>query len=192
MTSLDKAIAGIDEKNSQDPTIEIYKDKEYPKELLYSHRMVQKLIDFKPDAPEELQIAARAQHICRWQYPREDFPMDRIGYLKWRENLKKEHAAITSGILEEAGYDEAFIKRVAFLIQKKLIKKDSGTQLLEDVICLVFLEFYFEDFAKKHPEDKMVDIVQKTWAKMSKEGQDEALKLPLSSYSLDLITKALA
>ena len=192
MTKIEQAAALIDEKNSQDPHIEIAAGKEYPKELLYSLRMVQKLLQFKPDASEELQIAARAQHICRWMSPREQYPMDRIGYLKWREDLKKMHADITAKILEETGYSAEFIDRVSFLIKKKLIKKDEGTQTLEDVICLVFLENYLEEFAAKHPEEKIVDILQKTWGKMSEEGHEAALKLPLTPHSMKLIKKALA
>ncbi|MEH6408675.1 MAG: DUF4202 domain-containing protein [Leeuwenhoekiella sp.] len=192
MTKIEQAAALIDEKNSQDPHIELAEGKEYPKELLYSLRMVQKLLQFKPDASEELQIAARAQHICRWMSPREQYPMDRVGYLKWREDLKKMHADITAKILEKVGYSADFIDRVSFLIKKKLIKKDEGTQTLEDVICLVFLENYLEEFAAKHPDEKIVDILQKTWGKMSEEGHEAALKLPLTAHSLSLIKKALA
>ena len=121
----------------------------HPKEWLYAIRMSEQLVEFAPDASEELRIAARAQHICRWKSPREDYPMDRPGYLRWREDLKKMHAKLTGEILEEVGYDSEFIKRVQFLIRKKQLKKDEGTQTLEDVICLVFLKYYFEDFAAK-------------------------------------------
>lgn len=192
MTKFEKAIALIDRKNSDDPNTEFFLDKNYPKELLYSQRMSEKLMHFKPHASEELRIAARAQHICRWQSPRDSYPMDRIGYLKWREDLKKMHARLTSEILEEVGYDTDFIERVSFLIRKKLIKKDEGTQTLEDVICLVFLQYYFEEFAEKHPDEKVIDILQKTWGKMSEEGHQAALNLPLSEKSLGLIKRALA
>tara|TARA_R110002020_G_scaffold179023_3_gene372124 strand:+ start:569 stop:1147 length:579 start_codon:yes stop_codon:yes gene_type:complete len=192
MTKFEKAIALIDRKNSDDPNTEFFLDKNYPKELLYSQRMSEKLLHFKPQASEELRIAARAQHICRWQSPRDSYPMDRIGYLKWREDLKKMHARLTSEILEEVGYDIDFIERVSFLIRKKLIKKDEGTQTLEDVICLVFLQYYFEEFADKHPDEKVIVILQKTWGKMSEEGHQAALGLPLSEKSLGLIKRALA
>lgn len=192
MSKFEKAIAAIDQKNAEDPHIEIYDGKEYPKELLYSQRMSEKLLEFQPDASDELQIAARAQHICRWKTPRSDYPMDRPGYLRWREDLKKFHADLTADILREVGYDEEFIKRVSFLIRKKLIKKDEESQTMEDVVCLVFLQFYFDDFAAKHDDEKVVDIVQKTWAKMSPKGHNAALKLPLSKESLRLIKEALA
>lgn len=192
MSKFEKAIATIDQKNAEDPHIEIYDGKEYPKELLYSQRMSEKLLEFQPDASDELQIAARAQHICRWKTPRSEYPMDRPGYLRWREDLKKFHADLTADILREVGYDEEFIKRVSFLIRKKLIKKDEESQTMEDVVCLVFLQFYFDDFAAKHEDEKVVDIVQKTWAKMSPQGHNAALQLPLSKESLRLIKEALA
>ena len=175
MTKFEQALKLIDERNATDPNLETVDGKEYPKELLYSQRMSQKLLEFIPDASKELQIAARAQHICRWQIPRKDYPMDKVGYLKWREELKKMHAKITAEILETSGYDKEFIDRVAFLIRKKMLKKDADTQALEDVICLVFLQFYFEEFAAKHNDEKVIDILQKTWRKMSDEGHQAAL-----------------
>ncbi len=191
MNKFNEAVKRIDHKNAKDPNLETANGKEFPKELLYSQRMTEKLLDFHPRASEALQIAARAQHICRWKVPRHTYPMNRVGYLKWREGLKKTHAEITDGILEEVGYDEDFRKRVSFLIQKRLIKKDEESQIMEDVVCLVFLEHYFEDFAAKHKDDKVVDIVKKTWAKMSPEGHQAASKLPLSEHSLSLIKEAL-
>lgn len=187
-----EAIEKIDRANAQDPNTEIYQGKEYPKELLYSQRMTETLLSFEPNASEELQIAARAQHIERWKIDRNSYPMDRIGYLKWREELKKMHAEITTDILKEVGYDDSFSERVSFLIKKKLLKKDEETQTLEDVICLVFIQYYFEDFADKHSDEKIIDILQKTWEKMSDKGHQAALKLPLNDKSLSLIKQALA
>ncbi|MFI8378282.1 DUF4202 domain-containing protein [Leeuwenhoekiella sp. NPDC079379] len=188
---MDKVIAAIDALNSEDPNFKTIEGKQFPKELLYSQRMTRQLEHFENEASQELKIAARAQHICRWKSPREDYPMNRVGYLNWREDLKKMHAALTGEILKEFHYTQTFIDRVQFLIKKKLIKKDKESQTLEDVICLVFLEFYFEDFAAKHEEEKVIDVVQKTWAKMSHKGHDTALTLPLSDTSLELINKAL-
>ena len=192
MTKLEQAIQKIDALNAQDPNLEKDGEQEVPKELLYSQRMTQHLFAFEPDASEPLQVAARAQHICRWKSPREDYAMTRVGYLKWREELKKMHAQVTGDLLESLGFEKEFIDRVQFLIKKKRIKKDQESQTLEDVICLVFLSYYFEDFAAKHETDKVIDIVQKTWAKMSEKGQQAALKLPLSATTLDLVGKALA
>ena len=185
------ASAWIDAENEADPNNEIYQDVTYPKELLYSDRMYERLMIFQPSASEAVQIATKAQHICRWKMPRESYPMDRVGYLKWREDLKKFHAATTAEILKKAGYDDPFIDRVSFLIEKKLLKRDEETQLLEDIICLVFLEFYFDAFASKHDTEKMKNIIQKTWNKMSDKGQQEALKIDFSTENLQLIKDAL-
>lgn len=191
MTPFQKASTWIDAENAQDPNSEIYQSKTHPKELLYSNRMYERLMDFCPNASEEVQIAAKAQHICRWKMPRESYPMDRVGYLKWREELKKFHAQTTAEILAKAGYSDEFIARVSFLIEKKLLKKDAETQLLEDVICLVFLEFYFDPFVQKHDREKMKNIILKTWNKMSELGHQEALKINFSEDNLALIKEAL-
>ncbi|WP_299098281.1 DUF4202 domain-containing protein [uncultured Winogradskyella sp.] len=190
-TKFEKAIALIDQKNSEDPNSIAYEGKEFPKELLYSQRMMSKLLDVDANASEELQIAIRAQHIGRWQIERKSYPMDKIGYFQWRNDLKKMHSEITSQILNSVGYDKPFVDRVSFLINKKLIKKDTETQSLEDVACLVFLEYYLEDFIAKHTDEKIIDILQKTWGKMSAKGQELALQLDLSSKGLSLVKKAL-
>jgi len=191
MTPFQNASAWIDAENAQDPNSEIYQSNSYPKELLYSNRMYERLMDFYPNASEEVQIASKAQHICRWKMPRESYPMDRVGYLKWREDLKKFHAQTTAEILEKAGYSPVFIDRVSFLIEKKLLKKDAETQLLEDVICLVFLEYYFDAFVQKHDREKMKNIILKTWNKMSENGHQEALKINFSDVNLQLIKDSL-
>ncbi len=191
-TKFEKAIELIDNENSKDTRKESFNNKEYPKELLYSYRMTDKLLEYDPNASDELKIAARAQHINRWKIARNTYPMDRVGYLKWREALNKMHADITSSILAEVEYDSDFINRVVFLINKKLIKKDAESQVLEDVVCLVFLEYYFEVFSNKHEDDKLIDIIKKTWNKMSKKGHEAALKLQFSDENLMLIQQAVS
>lgn len=186
------AIQLIDAANSKDPNTETVSGKTLPKELLYSNRMLNRLMSFEPNASETVQIAVKAQHICRWEIARNSYPMDRVGYLKWREALKKFHASKTTSILEEVGYESSFIDRVCFLIEKKMLKKDPETQLVEDVICLVFLDHYFEDFVLKHDTDKLKNIILKTWNKMSDKGQQTALTLPFSSSNLQLIKEALS
>jgi hypothetical protein len=190
-TPFQNASKCIDAENAQDPNQEIYQSVTYPKELLYSNRMYERLMDFYPNASETVQIASKAQHICRWKIARESYPMDRVGYLRWREDLKKFHAQTTATILEKAGYPEEFIARVSFLIEKKLLKKDVETQLLEDVICLVFLEYYLDPFVHKHDREKMKNIILKTWNKMSETGHQEALKINYSTTNLELIKEAL-
>lgn len=187
---LTKAFQLFDQANSEDPNQEEYLGKTYPKELLYAMRMTEKLNNFDPHASEALQLTARCQHIRRWEIPRDSYPMDRVGYLKWRQELKKFHAQIASEILEEVGYETDIIDKVSFLLEKKQLKKNEETQTLEDVICLVFLEFYLEPFSKKHPEGKNIEILQKTWRKMSEKGREAALDLPLSKKTHALVAKA--
>jgi hypothetical protein len=154
--------------------------------------MTRKLLQFEPNASKALQIAARAQHICRWRIPRDEYPMDRVGYLKWRETLKKMHADLTTEILKQVDYDATYIDRIRNIILKKRIKKNEESQTIEDTICLVFLDYYFEEFAEKHPDEKVIDILQKTWKKMSERGRNEALKLSFSERSTKLIHSALS
>lgn len=191
MSKFQKAISLIDQVNAEDPSKEIVAGKEIAKELLYSIRMTDKLNHFDPGSSEAMRLAVRAQHIARWKIPRSDFPMDRVGYLRWREELKKMHAEMAGQLLEEAGYEEETIERTKFLIRKKQLKTDPDTQTMEDVICLVFLEYYFEEFAAKHEPAKIIDILQKTWAKMSEKGHRAALQLPLSPSSLALVKEAI-
>ena len=122
-TKIQQAFDLINQKNAQDPNIEISEGNQYPKELLYAERMSTTLLKTFPNSSEELKIAAKAQHICRWKITRKSYPMDKVGYFNWRNDLKKMHAKITSEILEEVGYDETFRKRVSFLIRKKALKK---------------------------------------------------------------------
>ncbi len=187
----EKAIHLFDQANRNDPTVEVWEGLSFPKELLYAQRMTERLAQFAPDASEALQLAVRCQHICRWQIPRDSYEMNRKGYLTWRRDLGKFHANKAAEILSVVGYEEATIERVGFLLQKKQLKKDVETQVLEDVICLVFLEFYFEKFSEKYPAQKLIEILQKTWTKMSVKGQQAALELSLSKESLALISKAL-
>lgn len=193
MTTADKlqhAFQLFDAANQQDPNTEVFEGKNYPKELLYAHRMTEQLNIFTPNASEALQLTARCQHICRWEIPRDSYTMDRKGYLRWRQELKKFHAKKADEVLKKVGYSPEIIEKVKFLLEKKQLKKNQETQTLEDVICLVFLRYYFEPFAAKHPEEKTIDILQKTWRKMSSKGHEAALKLPLSENALKLVTKA--
>ena len=191
MNRLEQTLAAFDAANAQDPNIDIVNGKEIPKELIYSQRMTEQLHKFLPEASEALQLAARSQHICRWKIPRSDYPMDRQGYKKWRLDLAVFHGETAGKIMAENGYEEQLIQRVKDLLLKRSLKRDQEVQALEDVVCLVFLEFYLDDFASKHDEAKLIDIIQKTWNKMSEAGHAAALKLPFSNAMLTLITKAL-
>lgn len=187
-----RAIQEFDKANRADPNEVVWQGTSYPKELLYGQQMTACLNDFQPNASESLQLAARAQHICRWEIPRKSFPMNKEGYHLWRNSLKKFHAEKAAGILLEVGYDQPTIDQVKFLLQKKQLKRNSDTQTLEDVICLVFLQYYMEDFAAHNTEEKMIQILQKTWGKMSEVGQEKALTLKLPASIVPIIQKALS
>lgn len=186
-----ETIQAFDEANSQDPHLEKVGEQQVPKELLYGQRMTQMMNDFAPEASEVLQLAARCQHIRRWEIPRESYPMDRKGYLLWRTDLKKYHGELASDIMQKHGYDEETIKRVVELLQKRRLKTDPEVQTLEDVICLVFLKYYFAEFAAKHPDEKIIEIIQKTWKKMSEDAHTAALQLSFPEKEGKLIEKAL-
>ena len=194
---LTRAIELIDAANKKDPNMETADGKEWPKELLYSHRMTDMLNRFAPDADELAQIAMRAQHIERWKSPRSDYPMDRNGYLQWRTNLYKFHGETVGKILEQIGYDDEFIAKVKKAVGKRGIKVNPETQLLEDVTDLVFIEHYMMAFVLRHPEydeDKWIDIIRKTWKKMSETAQQFALagNITLPEPLVPLIQKSVA
>ncbi len=190
MTRFDRALASIDRANSEDPTTVRVDGAMQPAELVYSQRMTSTLTRFRPDASEALQLAARAQHLKRWTVPRETYPMDRAGYHRWRNDLKRRHAEWAGVILLDAGYDAETIARVASLIRKENLKADAEAQTLEDVACLVFLEHYSAGFAAKHEDAKLIVILQKTWAKMSPAAHSAALALPLSPRIVELVQRA--
>ena len=188
-----KAIAGFDAANAEDPNKEISEGAEHPKELLYAQRMSAMLKRFAPDASEAVQLAVRCQHIQRWKSARTDYPATPEGYKKWRTDLQKFHAETAGNIMREAGYDDEMITRVQSLLRKEGLKRNPETQLLEDVVDLVFLEYYMDDFVKKYShydEAKWIDIIQKTWRKMSPEGHKFALTLNLPPAHVPLILKA--
>ncbi len=185
------AIDSIDATNRQDPNLDPTPEGAVPKEWLYSQRMSQRLDIFAPQSSEALQLAARSQHIQRWLSPRSDYPMGREGYNHWRKDLNQFHADTAAGLLLQVGYEEELIDRVKTLLMKKGLKRDAEVQTLEDVVCMVFLEHYLTPFAAKHSDEKLISIIQKTWRKMSDNGHDAALKLPLNPDLVPLIKTAL-
>jgi hypothetical protein len=188
---LHAALDRFDALNAQDPNTELVEGRPQPKELVYARRMTDWLQRLDPAASVPLQLAARSQHLMRWHVPRETFPMDRAGYIRWRTTLYDFHADRAAEVLREVGHDDATIDRVRSLIRKQNLKTDADAQTLEDVICLVFLENYFAEFARDHDEEKLVRILRKTWKKMSPRGHDAALKLNLGARELELVSKAL-
>ena len=196
-SAFDKAIALIDAANREDPNQETADGKDWPKELLYSRRMSDMLQRFAPDADDAVKLAIRAQHVQRWKSPRDAYPMDRIGYLQWRKDLYKIQAETAAGLLAQAGCDEEVIERVRLAVAKMQIKENPDTQLLEDVTDLVFIEHYMQAFVNKHPEydeDKWLDIIRRTWNKMSAPAQQFALagNITLPEPLVPLIQKAVS
>jgi hypothetical protein len=189
------AIAAFDQANSQDPNKELADGREYAKELLYAQRMTEMQERYVPDASEAVKLAVRAQHIQRWKVPRSSYPMDKEGYLQWRTGLYKFHAETAGRIMHEAGYDDEMIERVKKIVGKKGLKVNPETQLMEDVVDLVFIEHYLTGFVAQHPEydeAKWIPIIRKTWQKMSAQAHEFALsgKIRLPEALVPLILKA--
>ena len=181
------ALRRFDEENSRDP----HQENGRPRELLYAERLTGWVLKLSPDAAETLHLAARCQHICRWESPRENYPATRAGYLKWRADLKKFHAEKSGAILREVGYDEETIRRVQELNLKKNFPADPECRVLEDALCLVFLEFQFAALAAKSDDEKMVNALRKSWEKMTEAGRAEALKLNFGEPEKKLLARAL-
>lgn len=189
------AIAAFDQANSEDPNKEVADGREYPKELLYAQRMTDMQERYAPDASEAVKLAVRAQHIQRWKSPRSDFPMDKPGYMLWRTGLYKFHAETAGNLMTSVGYDEEMVERVKTIVSKKGLKTNPETQMMEDVVDLVFIEHYMVAFATSHPEydeAKWILIIKKTWNKMSEEAHAFALagKIKLPEALIPLILKA--
>ncbi|MBV8979492.1 MAG: DUF4202 domain-containing protein [Acidimicrobiia bacterium] len=157
----ERSVAAIDAANAGDP---------YGKELRDAALATEWVQRLQPDAGEELLLAARAHHLRRWTIPRSSYPDGRNGYLRWRRELQKQHAADVARILASEGYDDATIERVCEIIQKRRLTSDPEVQTFEDALCLVFLETQLGEFAERHA-DKADDVLAKTLDKMSDEGR---------------------
>lgn len=168
---LTAAFAAIDAANAADPTLE----DGHPAALLYGQRMSAELDRLFPDASDALRIAARGQHVERWLLPRADFPEGRTGYLQWRVEQGRRHAARVGAIMAAAGYDAEAVARAGTMLRKEGIKRDADVQALEDVICFVFLRFYFAPFAPTQDPQALLRIVEKTARKMSPAGRARVL-----------------
>ena len=171
-TRLDHAFQAIDAANAQDPNLDDGK----PANLLYGQRMTEQQQHLFPQASEVLRIACRGQHIERWLLPRDAYPMDRAGYLQWRQEQGRRHADRIAGIMADAGYGQDDIDQARRMLTKQGLKRDDQVQALEDVICFTFIRWYLGDFMAAIPDEKMDRIIQKTAAKMSPEGRARALE----------------
>jgi hypothetical protein len=191
MPALEATLAAIDAANAEDPR----KVDGRAFESLYAERMSARLAAIYPDASDLLKIAARAQHLRRWDIPRGDYPEGRRGYNDWRRACRIHHATLVGEIMRANGYDDAAIAHVGALIRKEQLKKDPESQALENVAAVVFLEHYFEDFLAKYDgydDGKIVDILGKTLCKMSPKGHAAALALPLPERARALVAAAVA
>lgn len=186
------ALARIDEANALDPNLITIDGETLPYELFYSRRLTAWVQQLQPAASQPLLLAARAQHIGRWQIPRSSYPEGRVGYLKWRADLKQFHADTSGRILRELGFPAPFITRVQSLNLKKDLGRDPEAQVIEDALCLMTLQYQLTDLCQKTPREKMITILQKTWRKMSPAGHTSALALPYPAEQLALIKEALS
>jgi hypothetical protein len=188
-----RTLALFDAANAEDPN----REEGEPKELLYGKRMSDMIGRFAPDASEAAQLAVRAQHIRRWTVPRNTYPMTKEGYHAWRTRLYTFHADTAGELMRQAGYGDAMIERVKKAAGKRGIKVNPESQLLEDIANLVFIEHYLLAFAQSKPEydeAKWLEIIRRTWGKMSKNAQSFALsgKIRLPESLVPLITKAIS
>lgn len=185
------ALRRFDEANARDPNRETIDGVTHPREWLYAQRLVKWVLQLCPGASEELRLAARCQHLCRWEIPRDSHPMTRAGYLQWRATLKKFHAQKAGEILRETGYLDDVTCRVQDLNLKKHFPDDPESRVLEDALCLVFLEFQFAELAARSDDDKMINALRKSWQKMTEPARAEALKLNFGPREKALLERAL-
>ena len=164
-----------------------------PAELVYADRMEGWVTRLTPSPTPLLQLAARCQHLERWTVPRSTFPMDKPGYYAWRRSLYTKQAERARALLLAAGVPVDEATAVATWVSKAGLKTNPGTQTLEDAACLVFLESEISAFAAQHadyPREKFVDILRKTWKKMSAPAQQAALGLDLPAHVAALVREA--
>ena len=193
MNKLDTAFQLFDDYNKRDPRSFTWDNVSYPQEYFFAIKLYEWVLKINADADEELLLASRSQHIGRWEIPRESYPDGREAYLKWRKDLAQHHAAITEGLLIQAGYDTQQIDRVKQIILKQRLKVDADVQTIENALCLVFLQFQYEDFRKKYENDpeKIINILRKSLIKMDATGHKFALTLSYSQHGFDLIEQAI-
>ncbi len=191
MNKLDIAFDAFDSYNKQDPTVFTWEGVNYPQEYFLALKLHEWVLKLDPNASDELLLASRSQHIGRWESPRETYPMDREGYLKWRKDLARFHADKATEIMRRAGYGDDVVDRTRQIILKQKIKVDGEVQTMENALCLVFLQFQYEDFLHKHSPEKVVNILRKSLLKMDAHGHQFALGLHYSELGLQYINEAL-
>jgi hypothetical protein len=186
----ERAIAAIDAANAEDPNEVVVDGVARPKELVHAELMTEWVQRLDPGATDAQLLAARAHHLRRWAIPRPSYPDGRAGYLRWRTALKHRHAADVAAILDAEGYDEDMVERVQQLIRKDGLAHDPQVQTHEDALCLVFLQLQLDELVARLGDDKTVDVLRKTLVKMSQQGIDAALALPLTAAQRGLLAAA--
>ena len=191
MSKLSAAFGQFDAYNQKDPHAFTWEGKSYPQEYFLAIKLSDWVKQLQPDASEELLLASRSQHIGRWEIPRNTYPDGREAYLKWRKDLALHHAEKATVMMEDAGYTPEQIARVRQILLKQKIKVDPDVQTMENALCLVFLQFQYEDFHPKYEADKVINILKKSLLKMDAHGHQFALTLPYSDQGLHYIQEAL-
>jgi hypothetical protein len=163
--------------HQEDPRSIAVNGEEVPWSVHYHARLAHWVERFDAAASLPLRLAAACQHIRRWTVPREAYETGRRGYRRWRSDLAQMHARAAREVLSDVGFDESTIARVETLVRKVGLARDPEVQLFEDAICMVFFELEYADLARKHEDDKLIDILRKTWEKMSATGREAALAL---------------
>ena len=193
MPRFENAVAGFDLFHREDPATETVDGEELPREFVYSRRMAAWVERLDPEAGEILLLAAHCQHLRRFALPRSDYPAGRKGYLAWRRAAALEHARLAGAVLRDAGYRREKIERVQNLVLKRAGRSSrADAQTLEDAACLVFLERDLEALAKRLGPEKTVDVLTRTWPKMSDAGREAAAGLELKPELRELVAQAQA
>jgi hypothetical protein len=191
MSKLNTAFEQFDAYNKKDPNSFTWENTTYPQEYFLAIKLYDWVKQLDPNAGEELLLASRSQHIGRWEIPRHTYPEGREAYLKWRKDLALYHAEKASTIMESVGYSPEQIARTKQILLKQKIKVDHDVQTMENALCLVFLQFQYEDFYPKYEADKVVNILKKSLLKMDAHGHQFALGLNCSENGLHYIQEAL-
>lgn len=191
MDKLTAAFEHFDAYNKKDPNIFTWNGASYPQEYFLAIKLYDWVKQLEPNASEELLLASRSQHIGRWEIPRNTYPEGREAYLKWRKDLALYHTEKAAAIMETVGYLSEQIARVKQIHLKQKLKVDSDVQTMENALCLVFLQFQYDDFLQKHSAEKVINILRKSLLKMDAHGHGFALQLSYSTSGAYYIQEAL-
>lgn len=189
------ALAAIDDANRADPTIVTVGERTGPKEIVHADLVTEWVLRLQPDADDALLLAARGHHFRRWTVPRASYPVGRAGYLRWRKDLHAQHANELGVLLGDAGYDEATIRRVQAIVRKDGLARageHDDVQVLEDALCLVFLETQLVEIAARLDPEKLPGVITKTARKMSAAGIARIAEVPLGLGARRMLDEAFA